>query len=86
MATPGQPTKYKPEYDELAHSYCLLGATNGVLAGFFDVAPRPSTIGSPPTPISPTTTLWRCSMPLARACAMPATNRERILWVDCTPE
>jgi hypothetical protein len=40
MATPGQPTKYKPEYDELAHSYCLLGATNEVLAGFFDVAPR----------------------------------------------
>src|ERR1700716_20131 len=51
MATPGQPTKYRPEYDELAHSYCLLGATNEVLAGFFDVAPRPSTIGSPPTPI-----------------------------------
>jgi hypothetical protein len=40
MATPGQPTSYKPEYDELAHSYCLLGATNEVLAGFFDVAPR----------------------------------------------
>src|SRR3981081_4199140 len=40
MATPGQPTSYKPEYDELAHSYCLLGATNGVLAGFFDVALR----------------------------------------------
>jgi hypothetical protein len=38
MATPGQPTSYKPEYDELAHSYCLLGATNEVLAGFFDVA------------------------------------------------
>src|SRR5260370_3115433 len=37
---PGQPTSYKPEYCELAHNYCLLGATNEVLAGFFDVAPR----------------------------------------------
>src|ERR1700730_3561900 len=35
MATPGQPTSYKPEYIELAHNYCLLGATNEVLAGFF---------------------------------------------------
>jgi hypothetical protein len=25
MATPGQPTLYKPEYCELAHNYCLLG-------------------------------------------------------------
>jgi len=40
MATPGQPTLYKPEYCELAHNYCLLGATNEVLAGFFGVAPR----------------------------------------------
>jgi hypothetical protein len=40
MATPGQPTHYKPEYNELAHNYCLLGATNEVLAEFFDVAPR----------------------------------------------
>jgi hypothetical protein len=40
MATPGQPTLYKPEYCELAHNYCLLGATNEVLAEFFDVAPR----------------------------------------------
>ena len=31
MATPGQPTSYKPEYCELAHNYCLLGATNEVL-------------------------------------------------------
>jgi hypothetical protein len=28
MATPGQPTSYKPEYCELAHNYCLLGATS----------------------------------------------------------
>jgi hypothetical protein len=40
MATPGQPTSYKPDYGELAHNYCLLGATNEVLAGFFGVAPR----------------------------------------------
>jgi len=31
MATRGQPTSYKPEYDELARNYCLLGATNEVL-------------------------------------------------------
>ena len=40
MATPGQPTSYKPEYCELAHNYCLLGATNDALAGFFGVAAR----------------------------------------------
>jgi hypothetical protein len=40
MATPGQPTSYKPEYIELAHNYCLLGATNEVLAGFFGVTRR----------------------------------------------
>jgi hypothetical protein len=40
MPTHGQPTLYKPEYCELAHNYCLLGATNEVLAGFFNVAPR----------------------------------------------
>ena len=40
MPTPGQPTLYKPDYCELAHNYCLLGATNQVLAGFFRVAPR----------------------------------------------
>ena len=27
MTTPGQPTLYKPEYCELAHNYCLLGAS-----------------------------------------------------------
>ena len=31
MATPGQPTLYKPDYCELAHNYCLLGATNTTL-------------------------------------------------------
>ena len=29
---------YEPEYCELAHNYCLLGATNEILANFFDVA------------------------------------------------
>jgi hypothetical protein len=37
---PGQPTLYKPEYCELAHIHCLLGATNEVLAGFFGVTRR----------------------------------------------
>jgi hypothetical protein len=40
MATPGHPTSCKPEYCELAHNYCLLGATNEVLAGFFGVTRR----------------------------------------------
>ena len=33
----GQPTKYKPEYNELACNYCLLGATDKDLANYFDV-------------------------------------------------
>lgn len=32
----GRPSKYKPEYAELATKYCLLGATDAELAGFFD--------------------------------------------------
>jgi hypothetical protein len=32
----GRPTKYKPEYAELAENYCLLGATDDDLATFFD--------------------------------------------------
>ena len=40
MATPGQPSSYKPEYIELAHNYCLLGATNEVLGDFFGVTSR----------------------------------------------
>ena len=40
MATPGQPTSYKPEYIELAHNYCLLGATNETLGDFFGVTSR----------------------------------------------
>ena len=40
MTTLGRPTAYRREYCELAHNYCLLGATNAELADFFDVAPR----------------------------------------------
>src|SRR5260370_23513837 len=40
MATPGQPTSYKPEHCELAHNCCLLGATNEVLGDFFGVTSR----------------------------------------------
>jgi hypothetical protein len=40
MNGPGHPTRYKPEYRELAHNYCLLGATNAELADFFAVAER----------------------------------------------
>jgi DNA-binding XRE family transcriptional regulator len=34
----GRPTEYKPEYDELAYNYCLLGAIDDELASFFDVS------------------------------------------------
>jgi|FEC22Drversion2_1045045.scaffolds.fasta_scaffold01421_7 hypothetical protein len=40
MVDPGRPTLYRPDYCELARNYCLLGATNEDLAGFFEVAPR----------------------------------------------
>ena len=40
MSVIGRPTSYRPELCELACNYCLLGATNEELAGFFDVAPR----------------------------------------------
>ena len=40
MPTPGQPTSYKPEHCELAYNYCLLGATNEALGGFFGVTRR----------------------------------------------
>jgi hypothetical protein len=33
----GRPTKYKPEYDKLAYDYSLLGATDVIMAGYFDV-------------------------------------------------
>jgi hypothetical protein len=34
----GRPTDYKPEYDELAKNYALLGATDKQIAVFFDVS------------------------------------------------
>ena len=37
MSTLGRPTLYAPEFCEQAHNYCLLGATNEDLAGFFHV-------------------------------------------------
>jgi hypothetical protein len=37
MSHLGRPTAYKPEYCELAHNYCLLGATAEELADFFGV-------------------------------------------------
>jgi hypothetical protein len=40
MSEPGRPTLYRPAYCELARNYCLLGATNEDLGGFFDVTSR----------------------------------------------
>jgi hypothetical protein len=40
MNGPGRPTLYQPEYAEMAHNYCLLGATNEELATFFEVSAR----------------------------------------------
>jgi hypothetical protein len=40
MSGSGRPTLYRPEHDELARKFCLLGATNEDLAGLFDVAVR----------------------------------------------
>lgn len=34
----GRPSAYKPEYDEMAYNYCLLGATDKNLAEFFGVS------------------------------------------------
>ena len=40
MNGPGRPTLYREQHAEMAHNYCLLGATNDELAGFFRVSPR----------------------------------------------
>jgi len=40
MSDPGRPTLYRPDYCELAQNYCLLGATNDDLGGFFGVTSR----------------------------------------------
>lgn len=34
------PSKYKPEYDDLAYKYCLLGATDAELASFLGVCEK----------------------------------------------
>jgi hypothetical protein len=39
MTAIGRPTLFEPEMCEQAHNYCLLGATNDELAGFFHVSP-----------------------------------------------
>ena len=44
MTNRGRPTDYSPTYDDLAHNYCLMGATNEDLAGFLGVTSR--TIGN----------------------------------------
>ena len=40
MSTPGQSKLDNPAYCELARDYCLVGATNEVLADFFGVTRR----------------------------------------------
>ena len=40
MPTPGQPELYNPTYCDLARDYCLVGATNEVLADYFGVSRR----------------------------------------------
>ena len=39
MSTIGRPTSFHPDLCDLAHNYCLLGATNDELAEFFGVCP-----------------------------------------------
>ncbi|QHJ82642.1 MAG: hypothetical protein [Caudoviricetes sp.] len=36
----GRPTKYKPEYDDIAYKLCLLGHTDAELGSFFEVDER----------------------------------------------
>lgn len=36
----GRPSKYKPEYAELAQNYCMQGATDAEVAGFLGVSLR----------------------------------------------
>ncbi len=40
MNNVGRPTLYRRDYCEVAHNYCLLGATNEHLACFFEVTSR----------------------------------------------
>jgi Protein of unknown function (DUF3297) len=80
MANPGQPTLYKREYCELAHNYCLLGATNELLGDFFGVARRTIQNGIAPRPYFAAAAYGGRAVADARVSAMPATKRERTLW------
>jgi hypothetical protein len=42
----GRPASYSSDLCELAHGYCLLGATNDALAEFFGVSPRTNWIAA----------------------------------------
>src|ERR1700682_545966 len=76
MPTPGQPTLYKPEYCELAHNYCLLGATNEVLAGFFGVICRTTLYQGKEHTITNTVSY----PPDTQACMFWLRNRQREYW------
>jgi hypothetical protein len=80
MANPGQPTLYKREYYELAHNYCLLGATNELLGDFFGVARRTIQNWIATRPDFAAAVYWGRAVADARVSAMPATKRERTLW------
>ena len=74
MNSSGQPTRYKPEYCELAHSYCLLGAPTRTSPVSSNSRAAPLTIGLPPFLSS----RRRCAraaswpMPWSRAASTPA--------------
>ena len=80
MATSGQPTLYKPGYNELAQNHCLLGAINETLGEFLGVTRR--TIQNwIATHADFADAMYRGqAVADARVSAMPATKRERTLW------
>ena len=80
MSNLGRPTAYKPEYCELAHNYCLLGATNELLRDFFGVARRTIQNWIATRPDFAAAVYWGRAVADARVSAMPATKRERTLW------
>lgn len=66
-STPGRKTDYRREYDELAKNYCLLGATDVDLAGFFGVSDR-------------TIKTWRSRNPsFAEACEGGKTRADALV-------
>ena len=80
MATSGQPTLYKPGYNELAQNHCLLGAINETLGEFLGVTRR--TIQNwIATHADFADAMYRGqAVADARVSAMPAIERERTLW------